>query len=85
LGVGYYVTLKPHLLFQYGDSISKFDISYVLSNADVSIYLDALKVMRENAYPKASYDVELSVLNPEFVRTAYNRLNQIVHINDNDL
>ncbi len=88
-GIGYYVTLKPHLLFQFGDASGtnapKFDISYVLSNADVSIYLDALKVMRENAYPKVSYDVELSVLNPEFVRTAYNRLNQIVHINDNDL
>jgi len=41
--------------------------------------------MHENSRPKVSYDVELSVLNPDFVHTAYKRLNQIVHINDNDL
>jgi len=31
--------------------------------------------MNENSRPKVSYDVELSVLNPEFVHTAYRRLN----------
>ena len=85
LGVGYYTTIKPHVFFGRSSNIIELKVLYTLSNADVSIYLDALKVMRENAYPKVSYDVELSVLNPNFIRTAYNRLNQIVHINDNDL
>ena len=52
---------------------------------DTSIYLDAVKVAKENAFPKVSYNVELSILNSEFVKTAYNKLNQIVQINDNDL
>lgn len=85
LGVGYYTTIKPHVFFGRINNAIELKVLYTLSNADISIYLDALKVMRENAYPKVSYDVELSVLNPNFIRTAYNRLNQIVHINDNDL
>lgn len=84
LGVGYYTTIKPEVIFQTTEAAS-FSIVYTLSNIDVSIYLDALNVMYENSRPKVSYDVELSVLNPEFVHTAYRRLNQIVHINDNDL
>ena len=97
-GVGYYVTLKPHVLFARGGHVEdpvngvtqvaqKFscNIIYSLSNIDTAIYLDAIKVAKENAKPKVSYDVELSLLNPEFVHTAYNRLNQIVHINDIDL
>jgi len=58
---------------------------YVLSNADTAIYLDAIKVMKENSRPKVEYNVELSLLNNTFIHTAYKRLNQIVHINDNDL
>jgi len=75
LGVGYYTTIKPEVLYRYGDSPADFQIAYTLSNLDVSIYLDAIKVMYENSRPKVSYDVELSVLNPEFVHTAYDRLN----------
>jgi len=86
IGIGYYATIKPEILFAapYKDT-SELAVSYSLSNLDIAIYLDAIKVMNENARPKVSYDLELSVLNPEFVYTAYNRLNQIVHINDNDL
>jgi len=84
-GIGYYLTIKPHLLFKNGEAENEFKIVYTLSNADISIYLDALKVLRENAYPKVSYNVDVSILNPKFIATAYDRLNQIVHINDNDL
>jgi len=83
-GVGYYTTIKPEFLYKVNGT-QQFSIVYTLSNIDVAIYLDALNVMYENARPKVSYEVELSVLNPEFVHTAYKRLNQIVHINDNDL
>lgn len=85
LGVGYYATLKSNVLFREGSSPINLNIIYTLSNADVSIYLDALKVMEENSKPKVSYDVKLNILNPDFIKTAYSRLNQIVYINDNDL
>ena len=84
-GIGYYLTIKPHLLFKNSEAVNEFKIVYTLSNADISIYLDALKVLRENAYPKVSYNVDVSILNPKFIATAYDRLNQIVHINDIDL
>ena len=84
-GIGYYLTIKPHVLFKYGNNNNTFKIIYTVSNADISIYLDALKVLRENAYPKVSYNVDVSILNPKFIATAYDRLNQIVHINDIDL
>ena len=84
-GIGYYATIKPEVLYRMVNNIGYFKIVYTVSNVDTAIYLDALKVMRENAAPKISYDVELSILNPDFIHTAYNRLNQIVYINDNDL
>lgn len=84
-GAGYYTTLKPEALFSIGNTTAQIDIVYTLSNVDVSIYLDAIKVMKENAYPKVTYDVELSALNPELLYTTYDKLNQIVRINDNDL
>lgn len=84
-GVGYYVTIKPEFIYDTGKISTAFQLIYSLSNIDVAIYLDALNVMYENSRPKVSYEVELSVLNPNFIHTAYKRLNQIVHINDNDL
>ena len=86
-GIGYYLTVRPEIFYKYMCENMRIvvDILYTLLNADTSIYLDAIKVSKENAAPKVSYDVQLSILNPEFIQTAYNRLNQIVHINDNDL
>lgn len=84
-GIGYYTTIKPEFLFSLSSQHVRFSVIYKLSNLDVAIYLDAIKVMYENSRPKVSYNVELSLLNPDFVHSAYSRLNQIVHINDNDL
>lgn len=92
---GYYITLKakPIILETKYTVIDnniieepiKVDVSYSLSNADVSIYLDALKIMKENAYPKVSYEINLCALDYNLIRTAYDKLNRIVHINDVDL
>ena len=84
-GVGYYTTLRPEVLFKQGKETSYFSIAYTLSNLDTSIYLDALAVAYENSRPKVSYNVELSVLYPQFIHNLYDRLNQIVYINDIDL
>ena len=88
----YYITLKPETMFKLnGFSLSpdvdknKFGIKYVISNADTSIYLDAKKILKENAYPKVSYTIKLSTLNRKFMRNAYDRLCYIAHINDAEL
>jgi len=41
--------------------------------------------MKENSKPKVSYSIDLNVLNKDFIHTAYNKLNRIVHINDFEL
>lgn len=81
----YYITIKPETLVKYGLGHS-FNINYVLSNANTAIYLDALKVSQENAYPKVSYEVAVNLLNDNsIIPTLYNRRAQIVMINDTDL
>jgi len=64
---------------------TKFNARLQISNAELSIYLDAMEVSKTNAYPQASYEIEIAELNEDFIHTAYNRLNQIVHINDWEL
>lgn len=81
----YFITLKPEVLLSNGSNSTTIRISYALSNADVAIYLDAQEVLKENSKPQVSYDVKLSVINKEFIRTAYNKLNHIVNINDYEL
>lgn len=81
----YYITIKPETLVKYGLGHS-FNINYVLSNANTAIYLDALKISQENAYPKVSYEVAVNLLNDNsIIPTLYNRRAQIVMINDTDL
>jgi len=69
------VTLKPEALIRIGyNTNNEVYVNYVLSNANTSIYLDALKISKENAYPKASYTIDVNVLNPNLSHTLYNRL-----------
>jgi hypothetical protein len=42
-------------------------------------------VLKENAYPRVSYDIDPSVVDTAFLYTIYNKLNRIVNINDTDL
>ena len=62
-----------------------FNIEFQLSNAELSIYLDALEVSKINAFPQVSYEIEISDLNEDFIKTSYNQLNKIIHINDWEL
>lgn len=82
----YFITLKNNLILKDGLIKGKiFDISYSISNAALSLYLDSLEVSKTNSAPQVSYKVEVSGLNKNFIRTAYNNLNRIVNINDFDL
>lgn len=90
----YFVTLKPTVLMkqttylvdkaseviEIRDDIIK--INYLLSNASTAIYLDALKIAKENAFPKVAYTVEPNVLDKLKIRTLYNKLATLVQLND---
>lgn len=81
----YLLTLKPTALLRYGSLDKSLSISYIISNADISIYLDAVKVLRENAYPKVSYQIDVNLVDEKIMRQAYKMLSHLVHINDIDL
>ena len=82
----YYITLNSEVLLEQGNFINKiFDMSYALSNAALSVYLDALEVSKTNAFPQVSYTLNISALNKDFLNNAYLYLNRIVNINDDEL
>jgi hypothetical protein len=81
----YWLTLKPMVLLKAGTYNADVEIYYTLSNASTAIYLDALEIAKENAYPKVSYTVEPNVLNPDIISTLYKKLNWLVMINDHQL
>lgn len=88
----YYVAIKPETLIKHGTSTNgvpsyqgNLDFVYTISNGCTAIYLDALKVSKENSVPKVSYSTTISVLGTEIARTLYKRLAQLVIINDTDL
>ena len=80
-----FITIKPETLVKLGGIDQNLTINYLFSNMNTSIYLDGIKVSKENAYPKVSYEVSSTVLNTNFVRTIYQKLAQIVMVNDTDL
>ena len=60
-------------------------ISYSISNADTSIYLDAMQILKENSVPKVSYDVKPNIFSSKYCETLYDNLGSIIRINDTDL
>lgn len=91
---GYYITLKLHSLLSYFNTTSStnknlyqlpLEVNYCISNANTSVYLDAIQVLKESAWPKVSYEVKISSVNPDFLQQDYRYLNQLVRINDVDL
>ena len=81
----YFITLKNELMLRDGNLKKSFDISYAISNAALSLYLDALEVSKTNAFPQVSYTIEVSALNEKFIKYAYQKLNMVVNIHDADL
>lgn len=86
----YYATIKPDVVMQAiinNGSINNlsYTCNYILSNDALFVYLDAIQVLHENAYPRVSYDVDTTVVNENFTSTAYKQLNRICSINDTEL
>ena len=59
-------------------------VNYILSNADVAIYLDALEIAKENSQPKVSYEVKPTYLNKNEDLVSYS-VGRLVRINDPEL
>ena len=97
----YLLTLKPEVLFtnfnekniilaglqnNYTTNNSpQFNIAFTVSNGGTYVYQDAIKVLKENSVPKVSYDVKPSILRHAFIDKLYEKLGQIVIINDTEL
>ena len=81
----YLITPHSEVVIRYGSVNKTFIVSYEISNADLNIYLDALEISKTNAFPQASYNVKVSMLNEDFLYDAYNQLGRISHINDWEL
>ena len=82
---GYYITIEGQRLIENGEFDTIIHVDYVMSNAELNIYLDALEVMQSSAFPQVSYSVTVSMLNEKFMHKAYRQLNRIAHINDFEL
>jgi len=76
-----YITIKPEVLFAGKIGEAKIKINYCLANTALQIYLDAIEVMKENAYPKVSYTIN-QLFSPKLFYNTYDRLGQLAHIND---
>ena len=81
----YFITIKPKIMMSQGSFSKDFNITYSLSNAAQALYFDALEVSKTNAFPQVSYTINVSSLNKNFIKYAYQKLNKITNINDSDL
>lgn len=83
-GLNPFINIKPSQLILQGlDTI--YTVNFTLSNASLSLYLDALKVSQENAFPQVSYTVKVENSSSEFLSTDYSALGRLTNINDFDL
>ena len=75
--------ILPKLTHSSGSPL--LNLYYTLSNAQTAIYLDALQVLKENAYPKVTYTISPTLIHRDFHYILHQLLNRIVNINDVDL
>lgn len=81
----YTVTIKPEAIFLSTNPLNfplNYKIYFTISMSPLAIYLDAVQVLKENSFPKVSYEIDVMSVNEEFVYSDYSRLGQIAHIND---
>lgn len=85
-GAGYYITLNSDTMIREGAlNNKKLNVLYTLSNANTSVYLDALEVMKDSSQPQVSYSVDVATVQKEYIQKVSRMLNRIVHINDSEL
>ena len=82
---GYYITIKSQRLLDMGYFNKQFKMIYKISNAELSIYLDAKEIMKTNAFPQVTYEVQIMVLQNKYLQKLYAQLGRLVYINDYEL
>ena len=82
---GYNITFKPETLIKKWNTANKLQVNYSCSQLSTAIYLDAVQILKENAYPKVTYSIDPNIMYEDFFYTDYNALNKIAFINDNEL
>lgn len=80
----YYATFKPAVFAKYGIGLAG-EARFIVSNANTTVYLDALQVAKENSQPKVEYEITINAVNKDLIDEAYNYLGYIANINDIDL
>ena len=95
----YYITIKPESFIKYSTAAASaiisnsserkiggtIDVLFTISNADTAIYLDAVEVLKESSQPQVSYNLNVGLVQKDYIKTVYKMLNRIVHINDPEL
>lgn len=82
---GYYITIRPEVLFRAGTLKDNFYINYTLNNVGLMIYLDAIQILKENSMPKVSYNITPKLVKKNFIKNMYAYMHYLVHINDYEL
>lgn len=80
-----YITLDNNFVVSSGSLSKELEITYILSNGALSLYLDALEVSKTNSQPKVSYDVSISYMNKNIIAKLYKCLGVMVNVNDFEL
>lgn len=80
-----YLTIKPQYIISQNTYNIMYETYYVLSNAAICLYLDALEVSKNSAFPQTSYDVKISYLDTGIISNLYDYLGVLTNINDTDL
>ncbi len=91
----YYVVPKPLSIWKSLGKIAdipttldeayKFAINFAISTAAISMYLDALEVMKTNCFPQVSYDIKLQSEQENLIKYTYNYLGSLCRIEDTQL
>lgn len=82
---GYDITFKPVSIIKRWNTMNSIYVIYACSQLSTAVYLDAVQVLKENAYPKVTYSVDPNLMYKDFFYTDYQALNKIAFINDNEL
>ena len=90
INIDYYITIKAdsyikNLIVKNSVLQSNLVSKLTLSNAATAIYLDALTVSKDSAYPQVSYEIDVNVFNKKFLKKVAGILGHIAHINDYEL
>lgn len=70
---------------RYVPTYGPFTLTYTIGNGGTYVYVDAIRVLKENSVPKVSYTFTPNVVNERITAKLYDHLGQVMMINDHEL